>query len=87
MLLAKQVVLGILSVIIGYAMIAGLMTTIQLLPFFLYIILAILDFNKKDIRVWMLILAGLMLLLNLAVLSFIDVLVWLAIIIVYAKKK
>jgi hypothetical protein len=82
----KKAVLGIGIFIALLAAISGTVTTIQLLPFFIYICLSILDYEKRKVQIWMLMLAGIMFLINLSLYSTVDVIFWTVVFILYIKE-
>lgn len=62
-------------------------TALQLLPIFLGVVLmGIHVYGKKDLRVWILVLAITMALINIAIYSTVDVVFWGLIAIIYAFK-
>ena len=79
----KIVVLVIISIFLFIGIVAESITTLQLLPFLLYFVLVGLDYMKKNISIYMLVLSGFMAFLNLAVFSPIDIFFWAIVIGLY----
>ena len=63
-------------------------TTLQILPFIIFLVLAgITIYGNKDLRLWILVLASLMLTLNTFVLfSLVDIIYWGLVVLAFAKK-
>jgi hypothetical protein len=83
-LVIKKAVFGI---IIALSLVGAYMgsTALQLAPIGIYAVLSILDWNKHNVKVWMLILSGLMFLINLSIFSVIDMVAWLVVFGLYIK--
>ena len=85
-LLAKKILLGIAGVIMFFGLVTTAITFLEAAPFFLYGGLAISDFKKKNITLPMLILAGVMILVNVVIPSWVDVFLWVIIFGLYLKE-
>ncbi len=75
---------GIL-VVIGMA--TELVTTIQALPVLSYLFLFAMELNKKKVKIWVMVLSGIMILTNISYWSPLDLILWGAVFGVYAYDK
>lgn len=72
---------------LGIALVATLFaegTALQILPFSIFALLGYMQlYAKKDVRLWIVLLSALMILINLSIVSWVDVAAWIFTIIVF----
>lgn len=75
----KKVVLVIVAVICLSGLVGGVIGISGIWPLIVYAVLAYMDLKTINVQAVMLVLSGIMMLVNLTALSFVDVLIWVVI--------
>ena len=83
--LIKEIVFVIICGLSLYGAIRYGTTSLQMLPIVLYATLSILDWYHKQVKIWMLLLSGLMFIANLSIFAVIDMIGWLIVFGLYLK--
>jgi len=77
---------GIITAILTFLACLGNATGLQAFPFFLALALMyFIVYRGKNWNLWLIVLSGLMFLINLYSVSWVDMIVWLTIIVAYIK--